>query len=307
MIHHMMFGQQERFEDCEQDLRCLATDLLASIKIRINEVSEMQRLMVCMDFDSIVKLVVGERNQNGLVKINEGALESFGTEEFGHFYHHVCSQRHIRELAELKDLMLDPSLSQVVYRALKNVLKDLFWNSRNLCLLMKRILVLSDKDQLLSISSILEKEVLEDLTALKRKVGQLQVLRVEDGVTERFVLPNIYVLEFSKMTLWAVLNEEELLRQIYTNPEIYNVLGVEMCICIDIAMAKGGGAKAIVESFYSSMKAQTKQGGQNTETLTLRTKLEWSIPSMIQANKIVRVMAKIYIEGERCKNYQPHR
>ncbi len=98
-------------EDCEQDLRCLATDLLASIKIRINEVSERQRLIVCMDFDSIVKLVVGERNQNGLVKINEGALESFGTEEFRLFYHHVCSQRHIRELAELKDLMLDPSLS----------------------------------------------------------------------------------------------------------------------------------------------------------------------------------------------------
>eukprot|EP00794_Sanderia_malayensis_P004346 gene4346-4925_t len=217
--------------DCEQDLRCLASDLLTSFKIRIQEVNQLQKVMLCMDLDSIVKLVVGERNKNGFVKINEGALESYGAEEFRLYYQHICSQRHIRELAELKDLMLDPSLSHVVHRALKNFLKDLFWNPNNLCLLMKCILVLSEKDQLVPITRIFEKEVVEDLTALKKKVGQLQVFgMVDDNVTERFVLQNIYILEFSKLTLYAVLNEEELLQQIYANPEIYNALVVPVSL-----------------------------------------------------------------------------
>ena len=72
------------------------------------------------------------------------------------------------------------------------------------------------------------------------------------------------------------------------------MLGIEMCVCYDVCMAKGG-TEAVVESFYSSMKAQS-MARQDNETLALRTKLEWTVPPLIQADKFVRETAKIYIE-----------
>lgn len=55
----------------------------------------------------------------------------------------------------------------------------------------------------------------------------------------------------------------------YTNSEVYNRIGKEMCIVIDIVLAKGG-TESIVESFYSSMASQAMQGGQSNEALALR-------------------------------------
>ena len=38
---------------------------------------------------------------------------------------------------------------------------------------------------------------------------------------------------------------------------------------------------------------------QDNETLALRTKLEWTVPPLIQADKFVRETAKIYIKGDK--------
>ena len=54
---------------------------------------------------------------------------------------------------------------------------------------------------------------------------------------------------------------------------------------MDIGLAKGG-TESIVESFLSAMKSQTMYGGQSNEVISLRTKLEWSLPPVIQAKKV---------------------
>ena len=82
-------------------------------------------------------------------------------------------------------------------------------------------------------------------------------------------LCNLYEIKFESATVIAVLDEAKVLESVYTNSEVYSRIGKEMCIVIDIAMAKGG-TEAIVESFYSSMASQAMHGGQSNETLALR-------------------------------------
>ena len=47
------------------------------------------------------------------------------------------------------------------------------------------------------------------------------------------------------------------------------MVGVEMSICIDIALSLRT-MEAIVESLYSVMKLQAMEGGQDNDTLALR-------------------------------------
>ena len=80
-----------------------------------------------------------------------------------------------------------------------------------------------------------------------------------------------------KATFNVVICEESRMKEMYENAELYKELGVDMCICIEVSLAKGG-TESVVESFYSSMKAQTMYSGQKNDTLALRTKLEWLLP-----------------------------
>ena len=79
---------------------------------------------------------------------------------------------------------------------------------------------------------------------------------------------------------------------LYTDESVYSKLGKEICLVIDIALAKGG-SEAIVESFYSLRKCHKKAGGQNNETLSLRTKLDWSLPGPLQADRMVKEVATL--------------
>ena len=56
---------------------------------------------------------------------------------------------------------------------------------------------------------------------------------------------------------------------IYCDENVFDAMGIEACVAIDIALVKGG-AEAIVESFYSVMKSQQCIDGQSNEILALR-------------------------------------
>lgn len=60
-----------------------------------------------------------------------------------------------------------------------------------------------------------------------------------------------------------------LFRSFYVDDVISKMIGVEMSIAIDIALALGS-TESIVESLYSVMKAQSMDGGQSNSTLALR-------------------------------------
>ena len=58
-------------------------------------------------------------------------------------------------------------------------------------------------------------------------------------------------------------------RSFYTESLLAELLGIEMSIAIDIALALGA-TESIVESMYSVMKSQAMPGGQDNSTLALR-------------------------------------
>ena len=48
-------------------------------------------------------------------------------------------------------------------------------------------------------------------------------------------------------------------------------------------------------------------GGQDTKTLAVRSKLEWSFPSIIQAERLVSKTEQVYIDGDKERNLKSHR
>ena len=81
----------------------------------------------------------------------------------------------------------------------------------------------------------------------------------------------------SGVVVQARLCEESLVAAFYTNTSIYESAGPEMCIALDVALA-AGGCEAVVEGFYSLMKAHKRAGGQGNEILVKRVVVDWSIP-----------------------------
>ena len=73
--------------------------------------------------------------------------------------------------------------------------------------------------------------------------------------------------------------------------------GSHSCIILDIALSKGG-PEAIAESFYATMRNQQQPGGQGNNTLTMRSKLSWCLPSLRLCDEIIRESIKIYQEGD---------
>ncbi len=121
-----------------------------------------------------------------------------------------------------------------------------------------------------------------------------------------FIFSDRYEAHFSKATFNVVICEESIIKEMYKNAELHDKFRVEMCICIDISLAKGG-TESVVASFYSTMKVQTMYSGHNDNILTLRTKLEWLLPPVIQADKLVPGAAQVYLNGDKFKNYQGHK
>lgn len=55
------------------------------------------------------------------------------------------------------------------------------------------------------------------------------------------------------------------------------------------------------------MKAQSMYGGQDTNTLAMRTKLEWSITPVIQADRVISGTADVYLKGHKSRSFKSHK
>ena len=96
------------------------------------------------------------------------------------------------------------------------------------------------------------------------------------------------------------LNETAIYKSIYNDEEVYTLLGKEVCLLVDIASAKGG-PESVVESFYSVMKSQQHDGGQDNNNLCLRAKLDWSLPNILQCERMIKKVSHLYIHGDKKK------
>ena len=169
---------------------------------------------------------------------------------------------HVQRLSCEDGLIFNPKLSHVMYRRLKTALKDFIWLQQFRDIMSRWFSVVNAATG--KITGSLDSEKLGVLTSITT-VDKI----FPPGPSSIYHLCNLYEMKFESKTVLTILDEAMVYNSMYTNSEVYNLIGKEMCIVTDIALAKGG-TEAIVESFYSSMASQAMQGGQSNEALALR-------------------------------------
>ncbi len=278
-------------KDCEDDLHQFIADLLESPQSRYtNCVSDMCNYLTAIDLENLFCLLVGER-LNGKPSVSEAELEEYGREFFKKFIEYVCGQKHVAAAVKEGLLEIDPRLSHVIHRKLKQALKNILWD-------MKEISV--------NWFTIVQKETLKPLASVISKTsGNLMLFKIAPNqpfVEKCFVA----VFHGDEREHIVKLNEDGVYKSLYTDEAVYSICGKEVCLVIDIALAKGG-PESIVESYYSTMKSQQQPGGQSNETLSLRTKLDWCLPNVLQGERIVEEVASLYVNGDKKKGLKKHR
>ena len=291
------FWEARDINDCQTSFKTFVKDTVESLSRRYDVcVPIMCEMLTCLDLENIIILLCGKRRQ-GKPCINEGDLEEYGAGGFKAFISHVCRIQHVKLAIEDGTIDLDPRLSHILHRKLKQGLKDLLWLDREIMINSFDCVpsVITEKTK--PLSSVISKDG-DNLLSMDKVLGEQLS---QSFVTTRFQMQfmndeKIYTLQ---------LNEPSLYFSLYTDERVYSKLGKEISLVSDIALAKGG-PEAIVESFYSLMKCHKKAGGQNNKTLSLRTKLDWSLPGPLQADRMVKEVASLYIDGNKTKGLKPH-
>ena len=105
-------------KDIEDDLKIFLTDLLLSFENRVkNCTKEMQHVLACLDLDTLISLMCGEKLASGKVKLalGQGPLEFHRVDDFRKFYSYVCSLPHVKQLAQEEDTFLDSAFASTVF------------------------------------------------------------------------------------------------------------------------------------------------------------------------------------------------
>ncbi len=92
--------------------------------------------------------------------------------------------------------------------------------------------VIRNDGKTLPLKKHFSEKIKEANESLASYLGELE----NEGI---FFLSNTFEMQFKSVTVNVIFNEEDILKQIFTNQEFYKALGLEMCICIDISLVKG--------------------------------------------------------------------
>lgn len=110
-----------------------------------------------------------------------------------------------------------------------------------------------------------------------------------------------------KKEVFAKLDEEILFSLIYNDESLFKYLGREACTILDFSYNLGG-TEAVVESYYSVMESQRQDGGQNNDTLDMRTFIDWCLPPLLAIpEQVIADAAKIYRNGDATALVKKHR
>ena len=211
-----------------------------------------------------------------------------GLEEFRRCVAFASKLPHVEEMTQKENLELDESFAGVIFWKIKAFIIEIIWGKefeRFFPKLFKRV-----SGEKLVTTTFPQGQYVTKFAVQNEGFDLLDKFHVDlsDGSS------SVYVLQ-----------EEEVIRMMYTNPSFYDAVGREFCIIYDIFYAKAG-TEAIAESFYRVMDSQEKDGGQSQEVLTMRTKLDWCLPSIIQCENALSGMAKIYIDGDKSLGLKRH-
>ena len=87
--------------------------------------------LLCLDFETIITLLC-ESRQRGKPILNEVRLEEFGKNGSKRFIEYVCRQDHIQSTIKDGVLALEPGLSHVLHRKLKQTVKQTIFENKDI-------------------------------------------------------------------------------------------------------------------------------------------------------------------------------
>ena len=276
--------------DCITDLIVLCKSLRVGLEGQYNNIvpSSVKKLGKVFDVEEIVRQLCKFKVEDGkLILAREDRIEweTSGSNEFHEFYQHVCSLPHVHALADANhDMDLLPTDSHAVLKKFKNTLQKIFWMGLGSC--VEELFV--DRQGEVVVEFKNSRMIM--LSELKAKLLDVWFeISFDSGV----------VVE-------ARLIEENLVAAFYVNSCIYEALGPEICIVLDVALA-AGGCEAVVEGFYSLVKAHKKAGGQGNEMLVKRAVVDWSLPDPLSCPKTMEEIGQLYTEGNKKLGLSKHR
>ncbi len=226
----------------------------------------------------------------GKIPINRPDVMLVGQIEFKRCIYFVTKLPHIQKLVKNEDLELDESFSDLIFLKLKSFLLETIWGKELEQFFPKFFKKVSGSGDSLESVTIPSGQVITKFMPKKNEFDLLDKFQVSlsDG-----------------LSFTAVLQEEDIIQMLYCNPAFFGAVGREFCIIFDIFYAKAG-TEAIAESFYKVMDTQEKDGGQSQNVLTMRTKVDWCLPPLIQCEKSLSAMADLYINGDKALGLKRH-
>lgn len=276
--------------ECIEDLLVLCEEIGAGLQRRFNDIVpvELSNLFEAFDIEENICSLTCFRFDHGTVLVDLDdriSWETKGMTEFSSFFHHVCSLPHIKEhVTNNVDSNLVDHNAQLVSNQLKSPLKKIVWEN---------------------LGGVAEKMFLTKDGEFVKEFNCSQLARI--SLVEKHSLNKWFLLEFvSGQSVAAYVDEAYVISTFYCNAEIIQPLGQDACIVIDVAMASSG-CEAIVEGFYSVIKAHTKSGGQSNKVLMERAVVDWALPHPIACPSTIAEISELYTSGNKKRGVRKHR
>ncbi len=130
---------------------------------------------------------------------------------------------------------------------------------------------------------------------------EVVVEKFEVSVPKKFTLSEVFHLQLSNgETMEVLFLEKNVITALYCNSSFHSVIGPEFCLVFDIMYGKTG-TEAVAESFYRVVEKHEMDGGQSHEVLVNRSKVDWSLPPVIQCEPALTEIAQLYIDGDKAR------
>ena len=271
-------------DQCLKDLISVTKETAKQLreKFKVAVTKEVKDLAKIFDLEESIRFLEGyEKIGNKLVASRESTTqyETHGDKEFKKFYKSVCDLPHVKDLyQEEPKLNLLPHHHSAILTKYRSVLRSMVFESHTSSLFTK-----------INGEEIGNKSLVKITPKVEKDLDQVFTLNFEDGSTEE-----------------VLVDESKFSQLVYTDQNVYAKFGREVCIALDVALASEG-CEAIVEGFYSLVKAHKKNGKQKNSTITERAIVDWCLPLPISCPETIYEITKLYLEGDKEKGLNSHR
>ena len=273
--------------DCIDDLECVLNRLNEGVSRKYSEVELEKANDLAAIFDCSIMFSYLQRfsaDKNGNIKPDSKedriAWETQATEEFQMFWNVICQLPQVVKAQALDDShMYFPHNGILMLRKWKEICFNLIW--KNKYGKVSQLYLSRDGDYL-------EIDHRSCLLSLK-----------EVHCLEGFHLDPIYHARFSYSdeTHLVRFNEEYFYTLFFTESQFHEDVGKELCLVLDVALG-ASGCEAVVEGFYSLMKAHKKAGGQSNDVLMSRSIVDWALPHPISCPEAVKEITMLFLNGD---------